>query len=237
MSYNRTGTPFANLFEAGTSAITDYSENGVPFSNIYQGLEKDQRIPDIGYSSNGTDLAQLLKGNISQYANTLRLTTTRTTAWNGVITYDVDVTWSTTTLMSNFFLYGGRIILSASRTGGSATAKNAEWTSLLNDAGNIELARNETYQNTETQVSTRGYLDLTGSFQVLYQEVGSSPYTNAIYTVYALISGTTITFRIRFDDGASGIVDENIDGTLSSFVNERKHPSQETPTFNRIGSL
>ena len=238
MTYRANGILLDDLFEAGTGPSIAYSENGTNFSNIYQTLEKDQRIPDIGYANNGTDLARLFKGNISQYANTLRLTTTRTSAWNGGVFYDVDVSWSSTILMSNFFLYGGRIILSASRTGGSATAKNSEWTSLLNDAGNIELARQATYKNTETQVSGVGYLDLTGSFQLIYTETGSSPYTQALYRIYAYqLDSTTIRIRVRFDDNTSEIVDENIDGTLSSFVNERKHPSQETPTFTRVGSL
>jgi len=238
MTYRANGVLFDNLFEAGTSGTINYSETGTNFSNIYRGLEKDQRIPDIGYRNNGTDLARLLKGNISQYANTLELTTSRTTAWNGGIFYDVDVSFPSTTAINNFFIFGGRIIMSASRTGGSSTAKNAEWTSLLNDAGNIELARSATYKNTETQVSGIGYLDLTGSYQLLYTETGSSPYTTALYRIYAyMLTTTTVRIRVRFDDGASGVIDENIDGTITSFINERRHPTQTAPSYSRVGGL
>jgi len=239
MTYRANGVLFDDLFEAGSSStVTDYSEGGIPFTNIYKTIEKDQRIPDIGYASAGTDLARRFKGNISQFSNTSRLTSTRTTAWNGGIIHDFTVTFGSVAIRDNFFTFGGRIIVSASRTGGSATAKNAEWTSLLNDAGNVELARRETFNNTETQVSAIGANDLTSSFQLLFTESGSSPYTSALYRVYARnLSTTQIGIRVRFDDGASGVIDENIDGTIRSFVNERKHPSQTSPSFTTTSNL
>lgn len=239
MTYRANGILLDDLFEgSGSSSVTDYSENGTPFSNIYQGLEKDQRIPDIGYASGGTDLARLLKGNISQYSTTVKISESRTAAWNGSLIHDTDISFSSAGVASYFFTYGGRIIMSASRTGGSSTSKNAEWSSLLNDAGNIELARQATYKNTETQVSGVGYLDLTGSFQLLYTETGSSPYTSALYRVYARFSATNvIRIRVRFDDGASGVIDENINGTITSFITERKHPSATSPSFTTVSGI
>ena len=234
MTYRANGILLDDLFEAGNSSTINYSEAGVNFSNIYQSLEKDQRIPDIGaYSNGGTDIARLLKGNIAQFSNVNKITETRITSWNGNSYYDADITFASSSDAEYFFTYGGRIIMSSSRTGGSSTAKNAEWTDILDSAGNIELARNETYKNTETQVSSIGYNDLTSSFQLLYQETGATPYTSALYRIYARFNATNvIRIRVRYDDqDDAGVVDENINGTLTGYINERKHPSATSPTF------
>jgi hypothetical protein len=243
MTYSVNGTNLDNFFEArsGTAiGSVGYSRVGVNLSTIYEGLEHDSQIPDIGYANNGTDLARLFKGNLLQYSTATRNTSTRSTAWNGAIIHDIRITFSSTPSASYFWQYGGRLMLTASRSGGSASLKNTTWTNLLNAAGRIEIAANATYRNTQTQVSTVGYNDIpvNGSYILLYTSTGSSPYTSALYRIFARRTLTnTMEIRVRFDDLTSEIIDENIDGTIQSVLTERRHPTAVVPSYSTLSNL
>ena len=211
--------------------VTNYFEDGTNFSQIYQPISHDSRIPDIDYFVNGTSLSRLYKGNISQYSIAAKAQSARTSAWNGIVDASCQVSFANTTARNNFFVFGGRILISASRSGGSSSAKNNEWTAILNTAGRTEVANTISLRNTQSIVSSIGNTDLTTSFQQLYATSGGS-YTNASYSVAArIISDTVVEVSVQLTDGASGVIDENIDGTLQIFFGERRHPDQSSPSF------
>lgn len=240
-NYKVTGTDLDNFLEPRTGtkrADVNYHINGVDISNTYETMTRDQRIPDIQYHVNGTDLARLFSGSVSQYSNTRRLTSTRTTQWRTQLIHDFSITFSSATARTNFFTYGGRIIWSGSRSGGSSSSKNTDWTNLLNAAGTIELGKTNTYQNVNSTVSSIGSDDLTTSWQSIYTRTGTGVYStnNILIQAYAP-SSTQIRVRALYRDGTSGVIDEYVDGTIQSFCNERRHSSQAAPTYATITNL
>jgi len=234
MTYSVNGTNLDNFFEARSGTARDnigFSRNGTNFSTIYQTIEHDSRIPDIDYGNDGTNLSRLYKGNIAQYSISAKVQSTRTSAWNGIVDASCQVSFANTTARNNFFVFGGRILISASRSGGSSSAKNNEWTAILNNAGRTEVANTISLRNTQSVVSSIGNTDLTTSFRELYATSGGA-YANASYSVAArIISATVVEVAVQLTDGASGVIDENIDGTLQIFFGEHRHPTQSSPSF------
>lgn len=215
-----------------------YRQNGSDISNLYEPLARDQRIPDISYQSNSTNLSAIFMGNDSQYSNSNVLTSTRTTSWNNTVEHVFTISFSNSTEKSLFFQYGGRIKISASRSGGTSSTKNTNWTLMLDSMGSIELGDTASYYNNTTQVSAIGQQDLTGSYSTIYTGTGSGAYSSNTVTVSALnLSVLTIQMRLRLQDGTSGTIDEDVDGTLTSTVTERKYPTLLGPTFSTITEL
>lgn len=239
MSYNSNGVNFNTLFEPGTTAALDYSLAGTNLSQLYASLARDQQIPDIGYREAGTDLARILMGNSAQYTTTLRITDTRNTAWNNSLTRHFSATFATTQQRTDFFTYGGRLIMSFSRTGGSASLKNTDWSILLSDMGTIELGKTGTYRNYGSVISGTGYDSLTTGYSTLYSASGTGPYTTNQILIQARlgINANVVEMRAILTDGTSNIVDESVDGTLTSLVTERRHPTVTAPTYANITLL
>jgi len=234
-NYKHLSEDFDDLFAPRATtkrADVGYKTAGTDISNTYEKLGRDQQIPNIGYSQTSTDLATLFMGNVSQYSTASKLTSQRTTAWNTKLIHEWTTTFLSSTARLEFFKFGGRVMWSATRTGGSATSKNTSWTNLLSSAGNIELGKTNTYKNGTTTTSVIGLDDLTNAYQTLYTEAGSGSYTGNSITIRAKVVNThSVTMQAIFDDGTSGTVDEDVDGTLTSTIDERRHPSQTTPTF------
>lgn len=177
----------------------------------------------VAESTQITDLATPI--NLYASNNTL------TSAWNGIRIFDFTLSWAGYTTPGGvsitaanhrrvFFNAGGEITLRATRSGGSSTSKNTSWTNLLTNAGTFRFNR--------TTLGT-----LTGSFSEIYATtVGSGVYAENRYAIYALAPNTSsVRFRMVFNDLDTGdrpvpsppppygpLVDENVDGTLTSIV-------------------
>jgi hypothetical protein len=242
--FKNNGVDLDSLFELGDTGApaTGYLNNGQNLADRYQALARDQQIPDIDYENNGTNLSQIFMGNAGQYTLTNnRLNITRTIPWNGNIDARFTVTFSNVTARTNFFTFGGRIKISGSRTGGSSTPKNTDWSNILAAMGTIELGKTATYTGT-SQTSTVGSDDLTGTDQVIYNgsNTGSGVYAENDLIVYARsTSSNVVDFRILLRDQDIGdpTVDENVDGTLTFDVDERRHPTQSAPTYTLTNAL
>ena len=234
-NYNELSEDFDDLFAPRVTtkrADVGYQTASSDISNTYETLSRDQELPHIGYESSGINLATLFMGNVAQYATTSKLTSVRSTAWNTQLIHWYTITFPSTAQRNNFFKYGGRIIWSATRTGGTASAKNTDWTTLLTTAGTIELGKTNTYRNGSTTVAAIGLDHLTNQQQTLYTLAGTGSYTSNLLTIRArLDSSTAVSMKVIFDDGDSGTIDEDVDGTLTSTVEERKHPTQATGTY------
>jgi hypothetical protein len=161
----------------------------------------------------------------SQAIITSVTSTSRATQWNGSINHVFTASWSSTDQIRNFFNTGGQVRLTASRSGGSATAKNSDWTSLLGSMGTVRFGATATTSTGAGVESSVGYFDLTGSNQVIFRQQGTS-YAENRYIVYARSPNpTTIEFTVSFEDldtgDGSGVeVDENVNGTISSVITQ-----------------
>ena len=147
----------------------------------------------------------------------------RTATWNGVRTQTVTLTFSDANAARYYFNTGGRIEFTGSRSGGSNTAKDQAWTTLLSAMGTVYFDYDTTTSTGSGTGSAIGFYDLTTSSVKIFQKDTTSPtYTPNSYQIYASApSSSTVQFIIYFrDDSAPGGwgIDEDVTGTLVSDV-------------------
>jgi hypothetical protein len=121
----------------------------------------------------------------------------------------------------HFFNSGGEIRLVASLAGSSGD-KSTYWRDLLSSMGTIKFTYNGVTASSGTGTSI-GNNSLTGTFQTLYSKQSTGIYAgiNAEYIVKArTINSSTIEFQVTFVDRDAGIIDETINGTLTSSVSQ-----------------
>jgi hypothetical protein len=101
--------------------------------------------------------------------------------WNTSISCTIDVQWPSANAARFFFNSGGQIRITSSRSGGSSTTQNTQWTSILSSAGMQSFAGN----------GATNWYTLTNSFQQYYSLAGSSPYGSNSYQLSARVTDTT----------------------------------------------
>jgi hypothetical protein len=182
--------------------------------------------PNSQYNTQA-ELATTNKWNLGsgQFVIDAGTTTIRSTSWISEVTTTCTVTFNTADQARWFFNSGGKIRVTSSRTGGTASPQNAAWSSLLNTAGTQALGGNNAGVN---------FYNLTTAYQNFYLTSSSSPYTANQYRIDVLsnvadnsVGGATIlTFRIKFTDnytyGGTGGTSfpDTVDGTLSVVIDE-----------------
>jgi hypothetical protein len=101
--------------------------------------------------------------------------------WNSSISCTIDVQWPSSNAARFFFNSGGQIRITSSRSGGSSTTQNTQWTSILSSAGTQSFGGNSPATNWYT---------LTNGFQQYYTLAGSSPYGSNSYNLLARVTDT-----------------------------------------------
>lgn len=151
-------------------------------------------------------------------------TGTRTSTWNGIITHTVTLTWSDRNAARGFFNAGGEIRMTASLTNYSAGPKNSDWSKLLSDMGTISLKNSSiACSGSYTVLGTGGFYGATTNQVLIFQKGADTvTYFPNQYDIYLNqnSAGNVITLTISFKDLSTGnpVVDENVDGTLTSTV-------------------
>lgn len=144
-------------------------------------------------------------------------------AWNGTVTNTVTVNFASAEAARFFFNTGSSIDITASRTGGSSSTKNASWTTMLTNMQTISFRRSATVGSGSGTASQIGYANVTTSNQLIFQKLTEAPvYSPNQYDIYVRQGSTAaqLIFTIQFADlaGPNPNYDENIDGTLTSTV-------------------
>jgi hypothetical protein len=173
----------------------------------------------------------------AQYSSEGLITGTRSTAWNGILTHTVTIS-STADNMRYFFNAGGNIRISASRSGGSASSKNATWDTMFSQMGEFVMNyTSTTYTGSSANGSSIGWFDLnTTDVLVAQKNAPSGSYADNVYYIYARRDAglTQLILTIQFADLDQGLrnsdgssrsndgtrIDENVDGTLNSIVSQ-----------------
>jgi hypothetical protein len=171
----------------------------------------------------------------SESATTAVTTSNRTTAWVSQCECVIQFYWANANDARYWFNSGGKIRISANRTGGASTSQNTSWTTLLSAAGTQNFGGAVPNTGTTPNDGTNWY-KTTNSFQTFYQATASSPYGSNNYRLQARCvdvpsnSGGTAAsgeIRILFTDGytdSGAAFDPNpppgdvIDGTLTVSV-------------------
>jgi hypothetical protein len=137
-----------------------------------------------------------------------------------------------------FFNAGGKIIISAARSGGSATTRNTAWTNLLTACGTITFGASSTTKTggsgTPTTLATStGYHQLATTDTVIFKQFDTdAAYTANYYEIKVKTNtvtdpnsrggkGSVLTFTITFQEDDSNVFQQTVDGTLSSSVTKR----------------
>jgi hypothetical protein len=180
----------------------------------------------------------------SQVALEPGISSARSSAWNGLLTHEITVTFDDAAHKRYFFNTGGEIRVSANNTGAS-TPKGLDWNQLCSQVGTIKFAAETTTSTTGGGTSIGNY-GLTSAFQDIYQKVGSGTYSAVyagnIYTVKARSDiDTRIIFRIEFNDIViDNNVDNNVDGRLESIIQHYRASgdvSVVAPTYFNTSAL
>lgn len=158
-------------------------------------------------------------------------TQTTTSTWSNYVECTVEVRFGTADEARFFFNSGGKIRLASGRTGGSSTAQNSAWSSLLSNIGPQDFGA----------TGTVNFYNLTSSYQTVYDSrlysLTSGAYYNNYYTISAkcnLLAGdnsdgtaTIVYLKVRWQDAYTDNYPnpsippyDLVDGTLTLVVSE-----------------
>ena len=159
-------------------------------------------------------------------------------AWNGTISNVVTVTANSggsgsEANMRFFFNAGGSFRISSSRAGGSAGSKDDTWTTMLSQAGTVNMNyTTTTYDGSNGTAYNVGYYSLTTSNQLIFAKPApAGNYAENDYFIYARKSadGSQVIFTMTFQDDDTGDqqggflpgpqVDENVNTVSGSTLN------------------
>lgn len=152
------------------------------------------------------------------------ITSTFSTAWNGILYHQVTVTFTTSLQARYFFNSGGQIRFNAYRTGTASTTKDTEWTNMLGNNTSPSGMGTIFFDHTQTGTvagtaavgrtgtgSAIGFYDLTTTNQQIFiTTAAAGVYLENDYNIRARLntafgSGTEptqiiFTFQFRDDD-------------------------------------
>lgn len=213
-------------------------------------INAGSRIPTVnlttsatGYAVN-TDFSTIFCGNASQYS----LTTPAGATGSRIgfvspitLTHTITVSFSSAAALTNYFYYGGRILLSATHTAGTAadntlaTMFSNMGTLVIYDAGHYKTGAGGTISN-----ATAGGSNTGNSLIILYNSTDGAPYTSTSYVVRMIAnaapgSATVLTITATLTINTSGTIADTYTGTYTSNVQQRNHPTQAVPTFSKTG--
>lgn len=239
VGYRVAGNDLATLYEPISSA--NYTLSATPPNTTFIG----QRIlSNTLYQAASVDLLNKFCGSPSLYSTSVPTMSpgivARTAAWTGTVTFRFTVTWASASAFVQFWNTGGRILISASRTGGTANAGNVAITNLLNSIGQVVTADTATFitgagVNVVGINARYGGTNCPGSVSNLASVNGqSSPYAGDLCTITGstLTSQRVLAFVINLTQSDSGIILDPISGTLTPTVQVRGYAGQALPTFS-----
>ena len=130
-------------------------------------------------------------------------TKTYTSAWANSLSATSTYTFANEGACRGYFNGGGRIGFSASRSGGSSTTQNTNWTNTLSAMGDVTILHNTGAGSSGTNAGV-GFYELTTSYKTLWTKFGSGSYASNFFKMEGLVNSTTnptiITLRATFSD-------------------------------------
>ena len=255
------GTDLDTLFAAhvtNNAALTvGYRVGGVDLQTRYDPLANPAiqnagaRIPATNLTTSvsgwtpGADLSAIFCGNASQYSLTTPANGTKTSGggWTSpkTWTHTLTITFANASALTNYFFYGGRILLAPSQSAGTvadntlASMFTGVGSLIIYDAGHYRTGASGTVTN-----SSVGGANIGTTPVALYDTTDGSPYTGSTYSVSMVAnaaagSATVLTITSVLTIVTSGSIADTYSGTYTSAVQQRNHPTQTVPTFG--GSL
>ena len=142
-------------------------------------------------------------------ASTGVVSSSRTTSWISQCACTIQVYWSNSNDARYWFNSGGKVRISASRSGGAATNQNTKWSDLLSAMGTQSFGAAPPGIGTTPNDGTNWYRT-TSTFQTYYTGTASSPYGSNNVQLQARCvdqpsnsggSASQLEIRVLFTDG------------------------------------
>jgi hypothetical protein len=178
------------------------------------------------------------KFSLAQYSDETfspDISNSRTTAWGSpsksYINHNFTIDFGSAANARYFFNSGSSIKISGSRSGGSGSSQDTNWTNLLSNMGIITFNYlNTTYSGTSGTGSSIGFYNLTSSSQTIFSASGTGNYATNTYNIQAScdVSSNTnggaryLYITITLTDTHSNAFSDSVDGTLTSTINMRR---------------
>lgn len=221
------GADLSQTFNQTTGAKATPTDGNVQGFNDYESLINT--VSNFDPSVSSFPLTSLTPGT--------PISSSRSTQWGGAgqiqsIYHVITVTFSSVNAMNFYFNAGGQLRFTASLTGGTGS-KDTDWQGLLSAMGTVTFNKYRITASSGTPTPAgsggSGFDSLTTTYRQLFIKTGSGVYADNDYTISGLVSGSTLRFRIEFNDGDVGTnagnpvggtpIDEPVTGTATSTVN------------------
>ncbi|SVB57409.1 uncharacterized protein METZ01_LOCUS210263 [marine metagenome] len=218
---DRIGADDVVLSGGGTNSLKGYND----FISIVDSVESDKLLCDD-----------------TQASVEAATSSTRTQDWNGTVIHTFQVTFFTDNARRHFFNTGGEVRFQGQLSNG-AGSKDADWAGLLSGIGIVSFAIHATTSSGNGTPSAIGNFELTSTHQTVFQKSGSAyNYDENLFRITAKeVDSRIIEFDIRFQDDSGGTPDENVTGTLTSTITQRRasgiYVSVPSPTYSNTVEL
>ena len=169
------------------------------------------------------------------YSTSTSTSKTFTTQWNTALTQETTYTWGSEALLRAYFNGGGGIGFSSSRSGGSSTTQNTNWTDTLSAMGDLFMIYNTATGSSGTNAGI-GLYELGTGYTTIWTKFGSGSYASNFFKMEAKVNSTTnptvVTLKATWSDphaegagalgpdgiastGDEGYGNDYIDGTIT----------------------
>lgn len=219
----------AVAFTIDPLVVGDYDTNGLSTDKVEEIYITNLETLMTSIETDKFEMDVATQADIDNLFNSsgLPITSTRLESvrgpWNGTISHIFSVTFNTPQERRHFFNAGGEIRLSASNDYSGSQQKSNNWKSLLSGMGVISFKASSSFSNNLTGTGTSiGNYQINSTYQLVYRNSGTSPYSGNYYEVYARnVSDTQLQFRVWFrdiDPESAPRIDEDVFGDLESKI-------------------
>ncbi|PJI40405.1 MAG: hypothetical protein CTR53_10365 [Ferrovibrio sp.] len=204
----------------------------LPSAALYDSGDIAQALADLPSMIATVEANRLSVDVAGATLTTSDLVSVRTDPWSTAVKHELTVSFANEDEARWFFNSGGQIRFDASRTGGSGTSQNTDWTNLLTNIGTVYMNHSTTQQTGSGGfASSIGYYSLTDTYEQLFTQSGSGAYETNDYIINARRedytgvrggNGATIRLQVMFNDDHANIHFDTVDGTLTSRIGMRR---------------
>jgi len=236
--YGETGSTLASVSAGSTITATQWDNFLSRLENIaahqgstvtnYSSLSAGDTITAL--STVATDLATITTNRVDAAASGATVTTdgasSRTASWTTSVATTHRITFASANALRYFFNAGGLVTFTFSRSGGTSSDKNTEWTDLCSKMGTITFSGSSSHTvnsvaytgTTQTgggaggAGSSKSTIDAfaltTSNQELIIKYADTAPYTTNYIQIQALAdaaagSATYIDFTVSFVDAAA----------------------------------
>ena len=148
-----------------------------------------------------------------------------TASWSSSTTHSFTQTFTSYDAARHYYNQGGKMVFSASRSGGSGHTQNSNWTALLSAVGTVTMAVNSTSYTGSGGTLGDSFDDVVGdagNTKTIFSQADSGAYASNNYKIECSCNAAkeVFTWTITFTDGHTNAFEDYVDGTLSSNVSE-----------------